>query len=278
MANITASDINKLRQMTGVGMMDCKAALIENDGDFQMAIDWLRKKGQKVAEKRADREANEGYVIAKTNEDSTFAAVIILSSETDFVAKNDEFKGFATRIIDLAIEHKPENLEALMALEMDGRILSDHITEQIGKIGEKVGVNVYKQISAARVFAYNHHGNRLATVLGVNKADIENIDLLGKDTAMQIAAMNPIAIDQDGVSQETINREIEIGMEQARQDGKPEAMLENIAKGKLNKFFKERTLLNQESIKDNKKTVGQIFTETDKDLKITAFYRLALGE
>lgn len=278
MANITASDINKLRQMTGVGMMDCKEALVENDGDFQKAIDWLRKKGQKVAEKRADREANEGYVIAKTSKDQTFAAVLILSSETDFVAKNDDFKSFANKIIDLAMERKPENLETLLSLEMDGRVLSEHITEQIGKIGEKVGINVYQQISATRVFAYNHNGNRLATILGMNKADLPGINELGKDTAMQITAMNPLAIDQDGISQETINREIEIGMEQARQEGKPEGMLENIAKGKLNKFFKERTLLNQESIKDNKKTVGQIFSETDKELKVTAFYRLALGE
>lgn len=278
MANITAADINKLRQMTGAGMMDCKAALIENEGDFQNAIDWLRKKGQKVAEKRADRDANEGYVIAKTNAENTFAAVVMLNCETDFVAKNDAFKQLASDVADLALLHRPANLEALKALELDGRTVADHVAEQVGKIGEKIDFNAYQCIEAPIVFAYNHHGNRLATISGLNMNNVSGIETLGKEICMQIAAMNPIAIDQDGIDATTINREIEIGMEQARQEGKPEAMLENIAKGKLNKFFKERTLLNQEFIKDGKKTVRQIIAEADAALSVTAFYRIALGE
>lgn len=278
MANITAADINKLRQMTGAGMMDCKAALIENDGDFQNAIDWLRKKGQKVAEKRADREANEGYVYAKTNSDNTFAVVLMLNCETDFVAKNDDFKLFASKVADLALEHKPTTLDSLKELQLEGRTVAEHVNEQVGKIGEKIDFNEYRCISASSVFAYNHHGNRLATIAGLNSSGVDNIDVLGKDICMQIAAMNPIALDKDGVDSTIIEREIEIGMDQARQEGKPEAMLENIAKGKLNKFFKEKTLLNQEFIKDNKKSVGQIITETNPELKVTSFYRVALGE
>jgi elongation factor Ts len=278
MANITAADINKLRQITGAGMMDCKVALTENDGDIQAAIDWLRKKGQKVAEKRADREANEGFVIAKTNTDNTFGVLLMLNCETDFVAKNEDFKNFALQVADLALENKPATLEELKALELSGRSVSDHVSEQVGKIGEKIDFNAYQQIAAPAVYAYNHHGNRLATILGFNAHNAENIETLGKEICMQIAAMSPIALDKDDVDATTVNREIEIGMEQARQEGKPEAMLENIAKGKLNKFFKERTLLNQEFIKDGKKTVGQVITEADANLKVTAFYRVALGE
>jgi elongation factor Ts len=278
MANITAADINKLRQMTGAGMMDCKKALIENDGDFQNAIDWLRKKGQKVAEKRADRDAKEGFVLSKTNADNSFGIVLMLNCETDFVAKNDDFKLFATKVADLALEKKPEDLESLKGLTLDGVILSELINEQVGKIGEKIDFNAYHFISAPAVYAYNHHGNRLATILGMSKGHSETLDVIGKDICMQIAAMNPIAIDKDGIDQTVINREIEIGMDQARQEGKPEAMLENIAKGKLNKFFKERTLLNQEFIKDGKKTVSQVIAEADSELTVTAFYRVALGE
>lgn len=278
MANITAADINKLRQMTGAGMMDCKKALMENDGDFQQSIDWLRKRGQKVAEKRADRDAKEGVVFAATNADNTFAAVVMLNCETDFVAKNDDFRKFATDVLTLVIEHKPADLEALKGIEMDGVTISEHVASQVGKIGEKIDFNAYQFIEAPMVFSYNHHGNRLATIAGFSKADVPGMETLGKDICMQIAAMNPIAIDQDGVDATTITREIEIGMEQARQEGKPEAMLENIAKGKLNKFFKERTLVNQEFIKDGKKTVAQVIAETDKDLKVSAFYRIGLGE
>ncbi len=278
MTHITASDINKLRQMTGAGMMDCKAALIENEGDFQKAIDWLRKKGQKIAEKRADREANEGFVYAKTNDERTFAVVLMLNCETDFVAKNDDFKSFCMQVADMALEKRPVSLDALKKTDLKGRPVSDHVTEQVGKIGEKIDFNAYHCLEAPLVFAYNHHGNRLATIMGMNKRERQDIEILGKDVTMQIAAMNPIAIDKDGVDASVINREIEIGMEQARLEGKPEAMLENIAKGKLNKFFKERTLLNQEFIKDNKKTVGQLIASFDNELRVTSFYRVVLGE
>ncbi len=278
MANITAADINKLRQMTGAGMMDCKAALIENNGDFQQAIDWLRKKGQKVAEKRADREANEGVVFSKTNLEQDFAAILMLNCETDFVAKNDDFRQFASDVLDLAIAHHPADLEALKNLELGGRSVAEHVSEQVGKIGEKIDFNAYFCIEAPAVFSYNHHGNRIATIAGFNMAEATAMESIGKDICMQITAMNPIAIDKDDVDATTVNREIEIGIEQARQEGKPEGMLENIAKGKLNKFFKERTLLNQEFIKDNKKTVGQIINEANSGLKVTAFHRIALGE
>jgi elongation factor Ts len=278
MANITAADINKLRQMTGAGMMDCKKALMENEGDFQQAIDWLRKRGQKVAEKRADRDANEGVVFAGTNSDNTFAAVVMLNCETDFVAKNDDFRQFANDVLQLAITHKPADLEALKLLELNGITIAEHVAAQVGKIGEKIDFNAYKHIESPIVFSYNHHGNRLATIAGLSISGVEGIETLGKEICMQIAAMNPIAIDQDGIDATTINREIEIGMEQARQEGKPEAMLENIAKGKLNKFFKERTLLNQEFIKDGKKTVGQVIKEVDQDLTVSAFYRIGLGD
>ncbi len=278
MTKITAADINKLRQMTGAGMMDCKAALTENGGDFEAAIDWLRKKGQKVAAKRADRDANEGIVLASANADQTYGCVVMLNCETDFVAKNEDFRKFAMDVLQLAVTHKPADLAALKALELNGQPVADHVSEQVAKIGEKVDFNAFQAIEAASVFAYNHHGNRIATIAGFNMAGLPDLDILGKDICMQITAMNPIAIDKDGIDATTIEREIEIGKEQARQEGKPEAMLENIAKGKLNKFFKERTLLNQEFIKDGKKSVGEIIVEMNKELKVTAFYRVALSE
>ena len=278
MTKITASEINKLRQMTGAGMMDCKAALTEAGGDMQAAIDWLRKKGQKVAEKRADREANEGFVLAGTDSSKTYGCILMLNCETDFVAKNEDFGRFANEVLTLAIQQKPADLAALKAMDLGGRTVAEAVAEQVGKIGEKVDFNAYQAIEAPAVFAYNHHGNRIAAIAGFNKADVDGLDALGKDICMQIVAMNPIAISQEGIDQETIQREIEIGMEQARQEGKPEEMLEKIAKGKLNKFFKERTLLNQESIKDGKKSVSQVIQEVSKDLSVTAFYRIALGD
>lgn len=278
MTKITAAEINKLRQITGAGMMDCKAALTENDGDIQKAIDWLRKKGQKIAEKRAGRVAGEGYVCAKVNSDSSFAAIIMLNCETDFVAKNDDFVNFAQSIVSVAIKEQPTNIEDLKKIVIDGRTISDLISDQIGKIGEKIELNAYHYINAPKVFAYNHHGNRIATIIGMNKADVDGIDNIGKEVCMQVTAMNPIAIDKDGVEESVIEREIEIGKEQARQEGKPEAMLEKIAKGKLNKFFKEKTLLNQEYIADGKITVSQAISSIDKELKVTAFHRIALGE
>lgn len=277
MANISASDVNKLRQTTGVGMMDCKQALIECDGDFEAAIEFLRKKGQKVANKRADRDANEGIVISATNSDHTYAAVIMLNCETDFVAKNEEFGSVAKEILALCIAHQPATLEELIEMKIGDYSITDTITNMTGKTGEKMGLAHYNFIRAERVFSYNHQGNRLASIVGLNKAGIEGIDETGKEITMQVAAMAPVAIDKDDVDPKIIQQEIEIGKDQARQEGKPEEMLEKIALGKLNKFYKESTLLNQEFIKDSKKTVREYLVSVDKDLTVKAFYRLMLG-
>ncbi|MCD4790561.1 MAG: translation elongation factor Ts [Bacteroidales bacterium] len=275
MANITATEVNKLRKMTGAGMMDCKRALVESEGDFEKAIDILRKKGQKVASKRADKETNEGIVLAKTTNDKKFAAVIMLSCETDFVAKNKEFVEFANKIIDLALIQKPKSLDEIKALELDGRSIAEGVTELVGKTGERMDLAYYEFIEAANVTAYNHQGNRLATILGLNKDN--GLQDIGRELAMQVAAMNPVAVDKDDVPQEVIDKEIEIGKEQARQEGKPEKILEKIAMGKLNKFFKENTLLNQDFVRDTKKTVAQYLKEIDPELKVTGFKRLMLG-
>jgi len=277
MANITAADVNKLRQQTGAGMMDCKNALVESDGDFEKAIDYLRKKGQKVASNRADRSANEGIVLATTSADRTKSVVLMLNCETDFVAKNVDFANFAKGVLELAITKLPKNIDELKGLALDGKPISDHIMDLLGKIGEKIELSNYELIDAPLTFSYNHQGNRLSTIVGFSKNDSPNIEQIGHEIAMQIAAMSPVAIDKEFVDQKTIDREIEIGKEQARLEGKPEDMLEKIAVGKLNKFFKESTLLNQEFVRDNKKTVGQYLAEADKDLKVTAFRRLMLG-
>lgn len=275
MANITAADVNKLRQITGAGMMDCKQALVEADCDFEKAIDILRKKGQKVANKRSDREASEGIIIAKTNTAADFASIIMLNCETDFVAKNQEFIDFANAIADVSIGNKPQNIDELNALKVNNRTIADLVDEMMGKIGEKIGVGEYRFINAPSVYIYNHNGNKLASIVGLNKAGTAVAET-GREIAMQIAAMSPVAIDKDDVDPSVIEREIEIGKEQARQEGKPEEMLEKIAAGKLNKFFKESTLLNQEYIKDSKKTVRQIMAECDKDLAVVKFERIAL--
>ncbi|MCD6658672.1 MAG: translation elongation factor Ts [Lentimicrobium sp.] len=277
MANITAADVNKLRQMTGAGMMDCKKALQENDGDFEKAIDYLRKKGQKLATKRADKDANEGIVIAGTNDAKDYAVIYMLNCETDFVAKNQEFVDFANMLLAKAIEHQPSSIEEFKALDINGRNVEDNITEMVGKTGEKMELAHFEVIRSGRVFAYNHPGNRLATILGLNIADVDGIDQAGHEVAMQIAAMAPVAIDKDDVPAETIEREIEIGKEQARLEGKPEEMVEKIALGKLNKFYKESTLLNQEFVRDNKLTVAEYLKKLNKDLTVSAFKRFMLG-
>jgi len=277
MTNITAADVNKLRQMSGAGMMDCKKALQETNGDFEQAIDYLRKKGQKVAAKRADREANHGYVVAKTNADHTYAAIMMLNCETDFVGKTEEFIQFAKDIIDLGIKHKPKTIDELSALSLGDITIAEKLNEMLGKTGEKMQIAHYDFIEGPAVAAYNHHGNRLATILGLNKKDVKNVVEIGHELAMQIAAMSPIAVDKENVTQDVIDREIEVGKDQAREEGKPEEMLEKIAIGKLNKFFKDNTLLNQDYIKDSKKTVRQFLAENDKELTVTGFIRLMLG-
>lgn len=277
MINITAADVNKLRQMTGAGMMDCKKALQESEGDFEKATDYLRKKGQKIAGKRADRDANEGFVVAKTSDDKAYGAVVMVNCETDFVAKNEEFKQFAKDILEQGIAARIKTVAECMSLKIGTLTVEEKLNEMLGKTGEKMQIAHYEVIEAPVVFAYNHFGNRLATVLGLSNKDAKNVLEVGHELAMQVAAMNPVAVDKDNVSKEIIDREMEIGKEQARQEGKPEEMLEKIAAGKLNKFFKDSTLLNQDFIKDTKKTVRQYISEQDKDLTVTGFKRLQLG-
>lgn len=270
---ITATDVAKLRKMTGAGMMDCKNALGESNGNFEQAVEIIRKRGQLVASKRADRDAMEGVVLAKSN--GTLGAIIVLNCETDFVAKNDNFVAVASEILDAALSNKPADLEALKGIKIDGRSIGDRVTEQVGIIGEKIELSFYQKIEAAQVVPYIHPGNKLATLVGLNKVVDEKV---GRDVAMQVAAMNPVAVDKADVPAETIEKEKEIGREQARNEGKPENMLDKIAEGKLNKFFKESTLLNQEFTKDNSKTVRQYLQATDKDLTVTGFIRYALNQ
>lgn len=276
MAKVTAAEVNKLRSATGAGMMDCKKALEESDGDYDAAMDYLRKKGQKKADKRADKEANEGVVIAKTNEDQTFAAVLMLNCETDFVGKNDDFVNFAHSLVDKAIEIKAKSIDELKETEIDGSKVVDLLTDMIGKIGENIKISDYQYIEAPIVFAYNHLGNKLGSIMAFNKKDFEGVEDAGKQVNMQIAAMNPVALDKDGVPQDVIDHELELGRDQARQEGKPENLIEKIANGKLEKFYKEGTLLNQEFVRDNTKTVREYLESLDKDLTITEFKRLSL--
>jgi elongation factor Ts len=275
MAVINAADVAKLRRVTLAGMMDCKKALEESEGNFDKAIEIIRKKGQAVANKRADREATEGVVFSKVTPDGKIGAIIVLNSETDFVAKNADFIAFATKIIDLALAKNPADLEGLLSLPLDGGTVSSKIVEYLGIIGEKVELSYYEKIEAPHVQAYIHPGSKLATLVGFTKSGIDV--QVYKDIAMQIAAMNPVAVDKDFVKPETIAQEIEIGKEQARRDGKPEDMLEKIAQGKLAKFFKESTLLNQDFVKDNKMTIKQYLQSANKDLTVTDFKRYSLN-
>ena len=277
---ITASDVNKLRQQTGAGMMDCKKALTETNGDFEAAIDFLRKKGAKVAASRQDRDSNEGVVIARTSEDGKRGVIIELNCETDFVAKNAEFVAFANQIANEAVENKPADIEALSQLSVDtetGRTtIGESIIDKTGKIGEKIGVSKYEVVEGEKVIAYIHGNFRLGVLVALS-ANVAGADEAGKDVAMQIAAMNPIAVDKDGVDATTIERELEIAKEQIRAEGKPEEMVEKISLGKLNKFYKDSTLLNQEFVKDPSKSVAQFLSTVEKGLTVTAFKRVALG-
>lgn len=275
MAVINAADVAKLRRATLAGMMDCKKALEEADGNFDKAIGIIRKKGQAVANKRADREATEGVVLSKVTSDGKTGALIVLNSETDFVAKNADFINIANKILDVALANKPADLEALKALPFDGGKVGEKVIEYVGIIGEKLELSYYEKIDSEYVQAYIHPGNRLATLVGFTKggADFQ----VYKDIAMQVAAMSPVAIDKSSVPESVIAQEIEIGKEQARRDGKPEEMLEKIAQGKLAKFFKENTLLNQEFIKDNKMTISQYLQSVNKELTVTDFKRYTLN-
>lgn len=277
---ISAADVNKLRQETGAGMMDCKKALTETNGDFEAAKDFLRKKGAKIAAARQDRDSNEGVVIARTSTDGKRGVIIELNCETDFVAKNAEFVAFANAIANVAVESNPASIEALNELSMDTDVsratIGELIIEKTGKIGEKIGVSKYEVIEGEKVIAYIHGNFRLGVLVALS-ANPANADETGKDVAMQIAAMNPVAIDKDGVDATTITRELEIAKEQIRLEGKPEEMVEKIAAGKLNKFYKDSTLLNQEFVKDPSKSVAQFLNTVEKGLTVTAFKRVALG-
>lgn len=274
---ITASDVNKLRQQTGAGMMDCKNALVEANGDFEVAVDVLRKKGQKVAAKRGENEAKEGLVFAQTTADSKTGVVLALNCETDFVAKNDSFRGFVQSLVDVALNNLPESVEELKALKYDDKLtVEEKITEQVGVIGEKLDLSGFAVVKADAVVAYNHPGNQLATLVALNSGSDTAVEA-GRQVAMQVAAMNPIALDKDGVDSRTIEREIEVGKELAIQEGKPADMAEKIAQGRLSKFFKENTLLSQEFIRDNKLTVEQFLNSTEKGLTVTEFKRFSLS-
>ena len=273
---ISASDVNKLRQQTGAGMMDCKKALVESNGDFDQAVDYLRKKGAKVAANRQDRESNEGVVIAKTTADGKRGVVVEVNCETDFVAKNEDFIAFAESVAELAIQENPSGIDALKALSINGTSINDLIVEQTGKIGERIDVSNYEVVEAEKVVPYIHGNYRIGVLVGLSQ-QAEGADDAGRDVAMQIAALNPSAIDKDGVDEATVQRELEIAKEQIRAEGKPEAMLDKIAQGKLNKFFKENTLLNQEFVKDPSKSVSQFLSGVSKDLTVTAFKRVQLG-
>ncbi len=276
MAEIKAADVAKLRKMTGAGMMDCKNALLESGGDFDKAIEIIRKKGQAVASKRADKDAGEGVVLARASEDRKTGVMIVLNCETDFVAKNEDFIKFAGGILDLAVREQPADLDELNKLPYAGKTVADAVTGQVGVIGEKMELSFCHKISAGQVTAYVHPGNLLASMIGLNK-EISDVQV-GKDIAMQVAAMNPVAIDKEDVAREIIDKELEIGKEQARKEGKPEAILDKIAEGKLNKYFKENTLLNQGFVKENKKSVRQYLQEIDKDLSVTGFVRFGLKD
>jgi elongation factor Ts len=278
MSKITAADVNKLRKQTGAGMMDCKKALVEAEGDFDAAIDVLRKSGQKVAAKRGDRDANEGLVIAKTTENGKKAVLVVVNCETDFVAQNAEFGTFANTILDAAIANSPASLDALKALKFNGEALTigEKIIEQTGVIGEKIDISGYEVVEAEHAIAYNHPGNRLASIVALNKSSVAAAEA-GKQVAMQIAAMDPIAVDEAGVAPEVIEKEMALGREMALAEGKPEQMLDKIAEGKVKRFLKDNTLLNQMSLKDNKKTVAQALNEIESGLTVTDFKRIMLG-
>ena len=274
---ITAADVNKLRQQTGAGMMDCKNALVESNGDFEAAIDILRKKGQKIAAKRGENDAREGLIISQASAEGNYGVILTLNCETDFVAKNDGYQALVQSLVDLALSHKPSTIDELKALKYDDRLTVDEkITEQIGVIGEKLDLSNYSTIEAARVVAYNHPGNQLATLVGLNSGSATAEDA-GKQVAMQVAAMNPIALNKDGVDARTIEREIEVGKDLAIQEGKPADMAEKIALGRLNKFFQENTLLSQAFVRDNKMTVEQFLASAENGLTVTEFKRFSLS-
>jgi elongation factor Ts len=277
MSTISAADVNKLRQMTGAGMMDCKKALSETNGDFDAAVDFLRKKGQKISLNRADRSAKEGAVIALTSDDRKVGVIIELNCETDFVAKNEDFVAFANMIAKHALSTQPADIATLVASTANGLTIEQALLDMMGKTGEKMEVSKYELVKGENIVPYIHAGNRMGVLVELNNAPSNANTAAGKDTAMQIAAMNPIALNESEVPQDVITREIEVGKEQAIAEGKPAEMAEKIAQGRLNKFYKEYTLVNQEFVKDNSKTIAKMLADTEAGLVVKSFKRIALG-
>jgi elongation factor Ts len=275
MSEVKTADIVKLRKMTGAGMMDCKNALAESNGDLEKAIELIRERGKAIANKRADREAGEGAAIAAITPDGKMGALVVLNCETDFVAKNEKFVGLAKKILDKSLENAPADLNALLALEVEGRKIQDLVLDQSGITGEKFELSYYEKLQGEKVVFYIHPGNKLATIVSFNKGGFD--EQVGKDIAMQVAAMNPVSVSAEDVPEKIRQQEFEIGREQARLEGKPENMLDKIAQGKLQKFFKESTLMNQDFIKDSKVKIEDYLKSIDKDLKVVAFKRVSLS-
>jgi elongation factor Ts len=274
---ISAKEVNELRKATGAGMMDCKKALEEAGGDFEAAVDILRKKGQKVSAKRADRETNEGSVFTKSNESNTETVLIALGCETDFVAKNEEFQNLGESIVNAAFNEKPASIDELKSIKIGDFTIEEKIVELVGKIGEKLEIIAYEHLSGEAVIAYIHAGSKLGVLVTMEGTNGADISAAGKDVAMQIAAMNPVSVSSESVPQEVIEKELEIGREQARAEGKPENMLDKIAQGKLNKFYKESTLLAQAFVKNNKQSVAQYLDSVNKGLTVKDFKRVSIG-
>lgn len=277
---ITAKEVNDLRQITGAGMMDCKKALTEAEGDFDKAVEYLRKKGQKIGDARKDREAKEGAVFAQVYAGGAKGIMLELNCETDFVGRNEDFQAMGRDILEAAVAAEPADLDALKQMHVKGKTVETWLVEAMAKIGEKIDVSKYERLSGERVVSYIHMGARVGVLVafdGANGVAADAVDSVGRDVAMQVAAMNPVAVDKDGVDAAIIEREIEIGKEQARAEGKPDNMLEKIAMGKLNKFYKETTLVNQEFVKDPSKTIADHLRATSPSLKVVSFKRMHLG-
>ena len=274
---ITAQEVNKLRQMTGAGMMDCKKALVESEGDYDKAIEILRKKGQKVSASRADRQTNEGSVFIKTNDDSTAAVIVALGCETDFVAKNQDFQNLGNEILKVAFEARPENIDALKALKIGDLTIGEKVTELIGKIGEKIDVLALEISEGEKVVPYIHAGSKLGVLVVLKNANGTDVTDAGRDIAMQIAAMRPVAVDKDGVDATIIEKELKIGREQAIEEGKPEKLIEKIAEGKLNRFYKDNTLLNQAFVKDSSMNVAKYLDSVSAGLTVDSFKRVSVS-
>ena len=275
--NISAKDVNELRKKTGSGMMDCKKALVEAEGDFQKAIDILRKKGQKVSVARSNRETSEGLVLCKLNSDESQASILSFTCETDFVAKNKDFQSLAQDIMEVAFENNLESIDEVLASEINGSTIEQLILEMVGKIGEKIKISDFQIISGEKIVPYIHAGSKLGVLVSLNNTTNTDYVTAGKDIAMQIAAMNPIALDRDQVNQSVVEKEIEIGKEQARKEGKPDQIIEKIAQGKLQKFFKENTLLSQSFVKDNSLTIKSYLATFSPELSIESFIRISIG-